>query len=204
VTEFLKTVSAPTRLAFVIDATGSRQEGWDLASSLQAQMFEEAAKLGSLSIQLIYYRGRDEVKQSPWMTDGRALARMMSKVSCHSGMTQIRRALDCVRQESAREKIAAVVFVGDAMEEDHATLCKTAAELGAPLYIFQEGDDPEAAETFVEMARLTGGAHCFFDANSARQLADLLRAVAAIATGGIKALENLKTDSARLLLGKLK
>jgi hypothetical protein len=119
-------------------------------------------------------------------------------------MTQIRRALDCVRQESVREKIAAVVFVGDAMEEDHATLCKTAAELGAPLFIFQEDNDPEAAKTFTEMARLAKGAHCSFSAGSARQLAELLRCVAAIATGGMKALENMKTDSARLLLGKMK
>jgi hypothetical protein len=99
---------------------------------------------------------------------------------------------------------AAVIFVGDMMEENHDILCKTAAELGAPLYIFQEGDDPDAAKTFIEMARLAKGAHCIFDANSARQLADFLCAVVTVTIGGVRALENLKTDSARLLLEKLK
>jgi hypothetical protein len=202
VTEFLKTV-APARLAFIIDATGSRGPTWDMAAGLQNAMFEEASKLGGLQIQLIYYRGLSEVSRSPWMTDGRALARLMSRVMCRAGPTQIRRALDCVRQEKIRQKIAAAVFVGDAMEEDHQQLYDAAAELGVPCFMFQEGDDPDVTETFTQMARLSGGACCHFDAGAARQLAELLRAVAAFATGGVKALENLKTDSARLLLERL-
>jgi hypothetical protein len=70
--------------------------------------------------------------------------------------------------------------------------------------MFQEGNNREATRTFAEMARLSHGAHCRFDAGAARQLADLLRAVAAFATGGVKALQNLHTDSARKLLGQLK
>jgi hypothetical protein len=204
VTDFLKRHTASARLIFIIDATGSRQEGWDMASSLQAQMFEEAAKLGRLDIQLIYFRGHNELSRSPWMTDGRALARLMSKIFCRTGLTQIRRALNVAREEHQSQKVAAVVYVGDAMEEDHDQLCKAAAELGAPLFMFQEGDDPDASHTFSHMARLAGGAHCIFNAGAARQLTELLRAVAAFATGGVKALQDLKTDTARLLLGKMK
>ena len=50
---------------------------------------------------------------------------------------------------------------------------------------------PVKAETaFKEIARLTQGAYCHFDAGSARQLRDLLAAVAVYATGGWKALKD--------------
>jgi hypothetical protein len=204
VSEFLRKHTASARLIFVVDATGSRQPTWDMAAGLQNAMFEEVTKLGKLEIQLIYYRGPNEVSRSPWMISGSALANLMSKVTCRTGLTQIRRALNVAREEHQRQKVAAVVFIGDAMEENSDELCRTAAELGAPLFIFQEGDDPTASETFSQMARLSGGAHCRFDAGAAKQLAELLRAIAAFAVGGVKALQDLKTDSARKLLGQVK
>src|SRR5438105_3812913 len=45
------------RLMFALDATMSRQPTWDVACRLQAEMFREAAAIGGLEIQLIYYRG---------------------------------------------------------------------------------------------------------------------------------------------------
>jgi hypothetical protein len=61
-----------------------------------------------------------------------------------------------------------------------------------------------AAQVIREMARLTKGAHLKFTPGSARELGGLLRAVAAFATGGLTALSDLRTDSARKLLGQLK
>ena len=203
-TEFLARQITRTRLAFIIDATASREPTWDMAMKLQGEMFEQVAKLGGLEVQLIYYRGVSECSRSPWMSDGPSIARLMSRVMCHSGPTQIKRALDCVREEARKQKIAALVFVGDAMEEEPGDLYDAAAGLGVPCFMFQEGDDEYVAQTFIEMARLTGGAHCRFDARAARQLSELLRAVAAFAVGGVKALENMKTEGARLLLGKVK
>jgi hypothetical protein len=66
--------------------------------------------------------------------------------------------------------------------------------------MFQEGVDPRASIVFPELARRTKGAFAKFDSNAARELADLLRAVAAFATGGIKALTDLRTEGARTLL----
>jgi hypothetical protein len=60
-----------------------------------------------------------------------------------------------------------------------------------------------AAQVFGEMARLKG-AHLKFAAGSARELAELLRVVAAFAVGGLTALADQRTDSARKLLGQLK
>src|SRR4249919_2578771 len=50
------------RLVFALDATMSRQPTWDLACALQADMFREAAALGSLDIRLVYYRGLNECR----------------------------------------------------------------------------------------------------------------------------------------------
>jgi hypothetical protein len=50
-----------------------------------------------------------------------------------------------------------------------------------------------AERAFREIARLTRGAYCRFDAGSAHELAELLRAVAAYAAGGMKALAALET-----------
>jgi hypothetical protein len=53
---------------------------------------------------------------------------------------------------------------------------------------------------------LTKGAYCRFDAGSAQQLRELLRAVAAYAAGGRKALEDFSRGGGqgRLLLEQLK
>ena len=104
VAEFLakeKTAAPAGRLAFVFDATQSRERSWDNAVQLQAQMFEEAGKIGTLAVQLIYFRGLNELSVSPWVTDTRTLADMMRKVRCESGRTKDQRALDHIRQEHA-------------------------------------------------------------------------------------------------------
>ncbi len=41
------------RLIFALDATMSRQPTWDLAISLQGQMFDTTAALGGLDVQLV-------------------------------------------------------------------------------------------------------------------------------------------------------
>jgi hypothetical protein len=208
VTKYLeKTRTAScARLAFIIDATGSREPTWDMAIQLQAQMFDEAARVGAgrLEIQLTHFRGLNEVSSTPWMIDARALAQTMSRIRCEGGYTKIKRALALVRAEHQKQPIAAVVYVGDAMEEAHGEVCDAAASLGAPLFVFQEGDNPDASRTFPEMARLAKGAHCRFAPGAERQLAELLRAALAYAMGGEQALTDQRTDAARKLLGQIK
>jgi len=197
------------RLIFALDATMSRQPTWDMACKLQADMFREAGALGSLDIRLIYYRGFDECRATSWISDSAKLARLMSKIDCRGGDTQIGRVLSAVRREASDSGIRAVVFVGDAMEEKIDDLCAKAGELGmlkVPVFLFQEGDDADAEQAFREIARLTGGAWCRFDPGAAAQLRDLLRAAAAYAAGGREALERLsaREGGAAKLLGQLK
>ncbi len=199
------------RLIFAMDATMSRQPSWDLALELQADMFKAVKAVGGLDVQLIYFRGFNECQASKWVGDPEALARLMRRVACAGGYTQIGKVLSHAKRESGASKVNALVYVGDCMEEDVDRLANLAGELGligVPVFLFQEGHEPKAERTFREIARLSRGAYCRFDAGSARQLRELLAAVAVYATGGRKALENLrdekKSDAALRLLEQLR
>lgn len=181
------------RLIFAMDATASREPSWDRACHIQSQMFLETEALGGLDVQLCYYRGFREFYSTPWFSNSGDLLAQMRNVRCAGGMTQIERVLKHTAAESKQQKVNALVFVGDCMEEDIDQLCHLAGELGivgVPAFLFHEGDDPAAERTFREIARLSGGAYCRFDASSAQQLRDLLSAVAVYAAGGRKALED--------------
>jgi hypothetical protein len=198
------------RLIFALDATMSRQPTWDSACALQADMFREAAAVGGLDIQLVYFRGLDECRASGWVAGSDRLAALMARIDCRGGHTQIGKVLSHARQEHARQRVQALVFVGDAMEEPIDSLCAAAGELGllgVPVFMFQEGGDPVVENAYREIARLSHGAWCRFDAGSAQQLGELLRAVAAYAAGGRRALLALSARSspaAQALLAQLK
>jgi hypothetical protein len=184
------------RLVFALDATMSRQPLWDTACSLQADMFRETSAIGGLDVQLVYYRGLAECRASRWVSDARQLGGLMEKIDCRGGHTQIAKVLAHTKRENETKKVQALVFVGDAMEEPIDDLCAAAGQLGllgVPAFVFQEGHDAVAEQAFREMARLSRGAYCRFDVSAAHELAELLRAVAAYAAGGIKALTDLKT-----------
>jgi hypothetical protein len=192
------------RLVFALDATMSRQPTWDTACRLQADMFREAASVGGLEIQLAYYRGLLECRVSGWIAQAERLAQLMSSIDCRGGRTQIGKVLAHVRRETQVAKVQALVFVGDAMEENLDDLCAAAGELGllsVPAFMFQEGGDGVAEQAFREIARLTRGAYCRFDPGAAHQLGELLRAAAAYAAGGMPALADL---SARREPGAIK
>jgi hypothetical protein len=200
---------AKGRLVFALDATMSRQPTWDMACALQADMFREAASLGSLDIRLVYYRGLNECRASSWISDSAHLAKLMAKIDCRGGNTQIGKVLSEARREAVASGVRAVVFVGDAMEEKVDELCAKAGELGllkVPVFMFQEGHDETAEQAFREIARLTGGAWCKFDPGAAAQLRELLRAAAAYAAGGREALKRLSANEsgAAKLLGQMK
>ena len=194
------------RLIFAMDATMSRQPTWDAALQTQAEMFHEAGRVGGLDVQLVFFRGFGECRSSKWVSNADALARLMTTVDCRGGNTQILKVLKHIRKESQTAKVDAVVYVGDCMEEHVDHLCQLAGELGlmgVRMFMFQEGRDQVAERAFREIARLTGGAYSRFDASSARQLRELLGAVAAYAAGGRAALENLSKDRGGSIAGLL-
>ncbi|MEL0106040.1 MAG: VWA domain-containing protein [Rhodospirillales bacterium] len=182
------------RLIFALDATASRQPAWDQAAQIQGEMFVETSSLGGLEIQLAFFRGFGEFKVSPWLSEATELLRRMTSVFCSAGETQIGKVLKHATNESKKQRVNALIYVGDSMEEDIDKLGKVAGELGllgVPAFMFHEGDDPIAEFGFKQIAKLTNGAYCQFDSSSPQVLKELLSAVAVFAAGGRLALEDL-------------
>jgi hypothetical protein len=195
------------RLIFALDATASRQKTWDTACQLQAEMFREATAVGRLELQLVFYRGVGECRSSRWIADSTELAKTMSQILCSAGRTQIEKILTHTQKETKLLRVSALVFVGDAMEENSDILAREAGELGrlgVPAFMFQEGHDRAVEHVFREFARVTRGAYCRFDPGAARQLAELLRAVAVYAAGGMTELAARRDAGADTLLSQMK
>jgi hypothetical protein len=194
------------RLILALDATMSRQPTWDLACALQAEMFDAVGKTGRLKVQLVYFRGLGECRSSKFVTDTAALKRLMTGIDCRGGHTQIGKVLAHALKETAAEKVNAVVYIGDAMEEAIDELAEKAGNLGihgVPTFVFQEGRDAVAEKAFKEIARLSRGAWFRFDRNAAATLANLLSAIAVFAAGGLTALEARGRPEDRLLIENL-
>jgi hypothetical protein len=114
-----------------------------------------------------------------------------------------------VRSEASRLPLKVLIYVGDAMEEPIDDLCGLAGELGllgVKAFMFHEGNDPDAARAFRELARLTGGAYAHFDIGAPQALSELLRAAAAYAASGVEGLSRLAphNEQARGLLTAMK
>ncbi|MFN4210005.1 MAG: VWA domain-containing protein [Devosia sp.] len=194
------------RLLFALDATMSRQPTWDLACSLQAEMFRAIPKASALQVQLLYFRGFGECRASKWVVDADALAKLMTGIACQGGNTQISKVFAHARTEHAKRRINAVVYVGDAIEENVDDLAEKAGQLGllgCPMFVFQEGRDARVEAAFREFARLTKGAYARFDASAPQELAALLKAVAAYASGGRDLLKLQGSGQAQALLAQL-
>ncbi len=194
------------RLILALDATMSRQPTWDMACKLQGDMFSAASRKAGLAIQLVYFRGMGESRASRFVTETVELARLMSGVTCAGGLTQIGKIFSHALKEHAKARVSAVVFIGDAMEEEIDAIAVLAGQMGLkgiPAFLFQEGSDPTVERAFKEFARLSNGAWFRFDQSSASRLAELLNAIAVYATGGQSALMSHRTQGAKLLLDHL-
>ena len=191
------------RLLFAMDATASREPTWDSACQIQGDMFVQTATLGGLDVQLAYYRGYKDFRATPWISTSADLIPFMTKVRCLGGQTQVERLLRYAVKETTKQKINALVFVGDCLEEDVDQVCTVAGELGmlgVPCFLFHEGQEPTASRAFKQIATLTRGAYCHFDASAAGQLRDLLAAVAVYAAGGRRALSDFSKGKAAPIL----
>jgi hypothetical protein len=205
---------ASGKLIFALDSTASRGPTLDMSRGLTGEMIREAASVGRLDMQLVYFRGGSdgpkECRASEWTSDPIRFAQIMAKVECKAGYTQISRALTHARNETLRTKVGAVVLVGDACEvadDDLDRVSGVASELGklkTPVFAFLEGRNPEAEIGFRKIAHVSGGAFGRFDACGVKQLGGLLRAAAAVAVGGVQALEGRKDQASALLLGQMK
>ena len=192
------------RLVFGMDATASREKTWDNACQIQSKMFRATDDIGAINVQLCYYRGFNEFQCSGWSSSGEELIKEMTNVSCLGGHTQIAKIFKHALEEHRTQKIRALVFVGDALEENADELCFLAGKFGVfniPIFMFQEGSSSAVMSTFKQVALLSGGAYAPFNSGSVKELQDLLSSVAVFVAGGHKALEKFeKKDRSRKIL----
>ena len=200
------------RLIVALDLTGSRAESLKQARKATAAMFEAIRAVGSVAVQLVYYRGLRECRASLWHDDPRALSESMLRLSCETGLTQIARTLRLAISET--EKLSGMVFVGDHCEEHPDELLELARKLGqksVPLFLFHEcadHDEPSlrAKPVFEGMAKLSGGVYTEFRPDSGAILRELLSTVAvfsAAGRAGLKQVGQPDTAEARKLRGSL-
>ena len=178
-----------------------------MACSLHAELFTAVRDVGNIRVQLVYFRGFDQFHASPWKSTPDALLDTMLGVRCMGGRTQVLRVVEHARRECALHPIRALVLVGDCFEENPTEVVAAAGQLavyGVPMFVFQEGHDAFAARTFSELAHITRGAHVPFRQGSARELRELLRAVATYAARGRSGLRAaLDNPMARQLLTQI-
>ena len=125
------------------------------------------------------------------MSNADRLVKMMTKIECAAGETQIERILSHAIAETTKLQVNALVFVGDAMEENADILVAKGAR-ARPAEGLRHSCSRKVRDSHVEIslprdrAVSTGGAYGRFDAGAAEQLGELLKAVAVFATGGIR------------------
>lgn len=214
ITNFLKQGKAistyrqkQSRLLFGIDATASRQPTWDAACRTQGELFTAAHQISNIAIQLCFYRGFGEFTVSDWLTSETDLKYQIEKVACQGGQTQILRLLKHAIFEHNKLAVRALLFIGDACEENQDQLYNLAGQCGLlqlPIFIFQEGTDRKATDSFRTLANLSGGVHTTFDASSASTLAALLGALSRYVVGGKQALEMSAQSGDKIFLEQLK
>lgn len=187
------------RIGFIVDATGSREHGWEQAQTVQGRMFDSVAGLGRVALHLVHFGG-NEITDHGWSEDTTALAARMAAVRCRKGLTQI---LPALRLFFSEEQVAAeaLILVGDAFEEDAREIDFIAHHLkarGTRVFSFFEGDNGAAEAAFRRIAEATGGR--FARLGDDLPLGDLCAGVALLTAGGEKAIRRLKNEQARKLL----
>ena len=203
------------KLIFALDATASRGPTWDMARGLTSDMIREAASVGQLEMQLVFFSGGMDTPRrcavSEWTTDPVQFVQAMERVRCQSGYTQIAKTLEHAVNETMRDRVSATVLIGDMCEAEGGDnidrVAQTAHRLGqlrTPVFAFLEGNDRTAEAAFRKIAELSHGAFGRFDAGGAKQLGEMLKAAALYAVGGVDALAGRADSGSALLLGQLR
>ena len=67
------------RIGFLIDATGSRQQTWEQAQTIQAKMFQAASGVKAVKLRLVHFGGNC-LTALGWDDDTRSVAAHMAAV----------------------------------------------------------------------------------------------------------------------------
>ena len=203
--ERYKESTRPSRIGFLVDATGSRNKTWERAQGIQSKMFRAAHGIKAIKLRLVHFGG-NRLTTRDWEDDTKSVAAHMAAVRCRAGLTQILEGLQTFIDEAPEDRASAIILIGDYFEE-----CSTQAkitsvrlkDMGIKVYSFIEGNDHTAQTVFRNLAEVTDGRFARFGEDL--PLADLCQGVALLASGGRKALRQLGNKKVqRLLLGPAK
>lgn len=183
------------RLVFGFDATASREPAWAAARKLTDALVQ--ALPGELEVALAVHGGSRLHTFTDFTADARTLRDRAAGITCIAGRTRM---LAILRTSLARPGVRVIVYIGDVYEESRRQgrmLADALGLRGTRLIVLHDTTDPAArldAETFLDLARRTGGAVLPFDANAPQKLRELLAAVAVYAVGGTELLEKKRAE----------
>jgi hypothetical protein len=178
------------RLVFGFDATASREPAWAMARTVTDALVR--ALPGELDVALAVHGGSRLHTFTDFTADANALRDRAASVACRAGQTQL---LPILATSLKRPGVRVVTYIGDVYEESLARGRKLADALGREgikLIVLHDTSDWSArrdAETFLDLARRTGGCVLPFDVTAPGKLRDLLGAIAVFAVGGAELLE---------------
>ncbi|HEX5660112.1 MAG TPA: hypothetical protein VFX59_23110 [Polyangiales bacterium] len=179
------------RLVFALDATASREPAWEAAKATSDALF--LALPGQLDVALAVHGGSRLKVFSDFVSEPSSLRDRAAGLSCEAGTTRI---IEIMERCCEAKDVKVLVYIGDVFEEsaESAESAATALRLrGTRVLILH--DDKRALDVepsrvvFQRIAKITGGAVLPFDASSVEALRALLEAIAALAVGGVKLLE---------------
>lgn len=178
------------RLVFAIDATASREPAWQAAKATTDALFH--ALPGQLDIALAVHSGSRLTAFTDFASDPAPLRQAASLLQCEAGITRLLDILERTRDASAK----VLIYIGDVFEEDlqRAEHLATSLRLrGTRVIIFHDRAQAPSldvsAEAFHMIARITQGAVLPFDHTATAALRDALEAIATLAVGGVKLLQ---------------
>jgi len=173
------------RLVFGFDATASREPAWETARTVTDALVR--ALPGALDVALAVHGGSRLHTFTAFTSDARTLRDHAAGITCQAGRTRL---LAILSAAVARPGVRVVTYIGDVYEESPAQGQKLADAMGArgiKLIVLHDSSHWSARrdyETFLDLARRTGGCVLPFDASAPARLRDLLAAVAVFAVGG--------------------
>jgi hypothetical protein len=173
------------RLVFGFDATASREPAWETARTVTDALVR--ALPGALDVALAVHGGSRLHTFTGFTSDARTLRDHAAGITCQAGRTRL---LAILSAALARPGVRVVTYIGDVYEESPSQGQKLADAMGArgiKLIVLHDTSHWSARrdyETFLDLARRTGGCVLPFDASAPDRLRDLLAAVAVYAVGG--------------------
>lgn len=193
-------------LGYIIDATASRRDTWNLAKEIQKEMFEGVSKVGNLSARVIAFRGGNdgapEIIDLDWLSESKPIIEKMDGVNCRAGTTQIYNAVAKMIEGQQDHLPTNIVMIGDCCEEDDMIInaaIKNLQALDVKVFAFHEGTDKRGENVYRNLAKHTGGAFAKFGPQM--PLEDLCEAVGVYTVGDANDFERLmgKSNAAKLI-----